>query len=199
MLYKRNPFKLCLFLAFVFFTLKIIVYLYQQKYSSNFSETIYRIVTVNRFQCIFIGVIGAFLLHKKEPFFCRILSSRFTQFISWICFGCAIFNINLFPSVISQEIYSLFALSLILGPIVNGKRFFCANYSGLVFVGSISYGLYVYHPLVIFWISKIFTNVPSSPIGYFFTYVACAGTSLLVAFISYETIEKKFLKNKVSK
>lgn len=60
------------------------------------------------------------------------------------------------------------------------------------FSGRISYGLYVYHPLVFVLIVPLFPATTSIPV----LFVACFSVTYLVAYLSYQFFESKFIAMK---
>lgn len=72
--------------------------------------------------------------------------------------------------------------------------------SYLSFLGTISYGIYMYHPLLLFVSSalanKFLTHVAAYKV---LLYVLTISTTILVSYISYECIEKKLIRIKNKK
>jgi peptidoglycan/LPS O-acetylase OafA/YrhL len=65
------------------------------------------------------------------------------------------------------------------------------------FIGKISYGIYVIHPIVIFFFTKLLGRFNANTLlNYIFTYFLITATTILVAYFSYEFYEKRFLKLK---
>ena len=67
----------------------------------------------------------------------------------------------------------------------------------LDFIGKISYGIYVIHPLVIFLFYKILGHLSDSLLNYVLVYVLVTVTTILISYLSYEYFEKRFLKLKL--
>ena len=80
------------------------------------------------------------------------------------------------------------------------SRFFCSRV--MVFLGTYSYGLYVYHHFISYYLSRNRTDLGlASWLGSHLAAVALQATlgmsaSLAVAFLSYELFEKRFLRLK---
>ncbi len=80
------------------------------------------------------------------------------------------------------------------------KRFFCSR--SMIFLGTYSYGLYVYHHLISYYFSTNRTELGLARwLGSHGLAVALQATvgmaaSLVLAYLSYELIEKRFLKLK---
>lgn len=62
------------------------------------------------------------------------------------------------------------------------------------FLGKISFGIYVYHMLVIFAVTKVLELLPiENNWKYVLLTVLVMGGSVLVAYVSYQFFEKRFL------
>jgi peptidoglycan/LPS O-acetylase OafA/YrhL len=77
------------------------------------------------------------------------------------------------------------------------SRFFCSR--GMIFLGKYSYGLYVYHHFISYYLSANRTELElAQRVGSHAAAVALQATvgmfaSLAVAYVSYELFEKQFL------
>jgi len=67
------------------------------------------------------------------------------------------------------------------------------------FLGKISYGIYVYHPLIIFLVVKTASHLISNlnpTEGLIVLYTSIPALTILTAYISYELFEKQLLRLK---
>lgn len=144
-----------------------------------------------------IGVIGAVYFYNSHRLFTYVCTHKLTQTMAWIAIGMIAFNRFHIASVIDQEIISVITVFLIMGQITEKKRLISLENTVFDFLGKISYGIYVIHPLVIFILSKIMTGSRSGGfIDYFWVYTLNITISIIAAFVSYELLEKRFLKLK---
>ena len=80
------------------------------------------------------------------------------------------------------------------------KRFFCSRL--MVFLGTYSYGLYVYHHFIFYYLSTNHTELElarwlrSHALAVAFQATAGIAASLMIAYLSYELFEKRLLKLK---
>lgn len=168
-------------LAITLFLLKIGCWYLERTYDYSLP---YAIANYFRFHIMLIGVIGAILFYKKQvP---KFVYHKITQIICWLLLGSVILNKFHFISLIDTEIMAFTTLILILGQVTH-KGIINLENRPMNFVGKISYGIYVIHPLVIyFFVSE--NQILSYSLILFFT--------LAFAKISYELYEKRFLKMK---
>ena len=87
-------------------------------------------------------------------------------------------------------------LWLILNTSSNPKTIFHTDYKVLNFLGNLSYGIYMYHGIVLFVTIMLLKNVLQnlSPVSATITlYLASGSITVLTAYISYRFVESKFL------
>lgn len=148
---------------------------------------------VNRFDCMMIGGVGAFYFKKNNYLFMTLVDNKVSQCIALfilLLVGLNSFHIN---SIIDTWILSLVALILIVGQINIKNRIINLDTSIFNFLGKISYGVYVYHPLIIFYLSFALKDVELSTFWkYVVVYSLVFSTTILVSYISFEYFEKWF-------
>ncbi len=190
---KKTLFVVLLF-TFGFFCIRLFSRFIEYKYGYSL---LYQIVHVTRFDCMSIGAIGAILYFNTHKVFMKIATHTLTQFISWgviLLLACNKFHI---ASVIDQEIVAIITVFLILNVSTNPKSLINLENSLFNFIGKISYGIYVIHPIIIFYFSKIINSVQMNPqFKYPIIYIGVLSVTVFFAFLSYEYLEKYFLKLK---
>jgi peptidoglycan/LPS O-acetylase OafA/YrhL len=148
-----------------------------------------------RFDALSIGSLLACLEYRDQLFFCRKYFLKIGIFsfillsVSWL------FTSNQHIDSVQIIKFTLIAIFYfcVVGYLVNQKspnlisrvvenRF-------LVFTGKISYGLYVFHPLV-------YNLVGDRKLNLYLTIVLCVSLTYLTAYLSYEVYEKFFLSFK---
>jgi len=157
----------------------------------------YRIFFVNRFDCMMVGAIGAILYFNKNKRFIAFFTHRLSQLFAWLLYISVSLNWIHIPLPISHEIVAVAALSIIMGQ-VNGKnRIVNLEKKGFDFLGKISYGIYVIHPVILLLLSRIFYSVQLTPlIKYPLVFVTSLICVILIAWLSYTYFEKPFLRLK---
>lgn len=157
---------------------------------------LYRFVSVTRFHCMMIGAIGAILYLNKSKIIFK-LQNKFVQLIAWGVFITLGLNIIYIPSVISHEIIAIASLSMIVGQISINKRLFSLENYFFDFIGKISYGMYVIHPLLVYLLSRLYKHLDIYiPLKYFLVYSSVIGLTVFFAWVSYRYFETPFLKLK---
>jgi len=154
----------------------------------------------SRFGCLCLGGLGAYIYLYKGGVK-MLFSSKLKVYIEFFCWGILLLvSLNKFhiASIIDHEIISCITVVIIYSQIF-GKPFFNLENKLFDFLGKISYGIYVYNPLVIYLTSLIFKkifNLKTSFFSYIAIYSIVLFFNILIAYISYNTLEKYFLKMK---
>jgi len=144
-----------------------------------------------------IGALGAILYKRRHRIFLAITDNVISQLICWLILLMVAANQYHMASVKDNEIISVVALVIIIGQVNTKNRIINLEKNVFDFLGKISYGIYVIHPLLIFFAAKFLgkLQLPTS-VKYPLVYLFITGATILLAWISYEFYEKKFLSIK---
>ncbi len=151
-------------------------------------------VNYTRFGCLVLGGLGAYIFfYQKERL--SVFNKRGVEIAAFIFFLFVASNKFHITSIIDHEIVSLFTLIIIFNQVNNPKRLFSFENKVFDYLGKISFGLYVYHPLIIYLMSLAFNyftinNVLFKTISIYFFVISMI---IVVAHISYNFFEKRFL------
>jgi peptidoglycan/LPS O-acetylase OafA/YrhL len=164
----------------------------------------YMILDVTRFDCMAIGAYGAIQFHRNQDsassVFLKMMFHPLAQLIAWASILLLAFNMLPIPSVVKDEFVSAIAVVIILNVAGNERSMIKLRGRILNFLGKISYGIYVYHMLIIFllpvFFGSIVSEIANENLRTGFVYSVVPALTILVAFISYEYYEKPFLKLK---
>jgi peptidoglycan/LPS O-acetylase OafA/YrhL len=161
----------------------------------------YRIIHIMRFQCMMIGALGAILFYNKNYYFLKLFTSKIIQLLVWSVLLFLLLNRFHIASVLDNEFISVVALAIIIGQITEKNRVINLENKVCVFLGKISYSIYVIHPLIIFIFSYLFKGYTQVNIfKYIVVYFSIISTTILLSYITYTYFEKIFInkKNKFS-
>ena len=162
------------------------------------SNSLYAFWYYLRFDCMAIGGIGALLVHQKD----KRLSFFYNKAVCWISIAVCAFS---FYSVINipllkEELYAVVFLVIILNVSSNPSSPVKTDNSLLRYFGKISYGIYLYHPLMIyltvllcerFALQNFFKTTWYIPV-----YVIVIAFTIIIAQLSYLLMEQRFLRLK---
>lgn len=177
----------------------IVTYLAVKALCTLFGGTaLLSLVTETRIDCMAIGGLGAVVLREQKQLL-PVVYSKVTQSICW---GIFLFSTVFRPihirSSIDHELYSLLFIILILNVSTNDASIVNLEKPLFDFMGRISYGLYVYHMLVILLLKAALKPcpLPQSWESYFFVYAAVTMGTIIISYLSYQYFERPFLKMK---
>lgn len=161
-------------------------------------SVVYRFVAATRFDCMMLGGVGAILYYRKDARFLSVVSNKWVSIAAWILLIASSLYAGIVPAPVRPQLIALITLLVIMSqlckvPIVNlENRFFD-------FVGKISYGVYVIHPLVIFLLSmgyrQLRIHLPED-VQVVLIYLMVTVLTIVLAWFSYSFFEKPFLRLK---
>jgi peptidoglycan/LPS O-acetylase OafA/YrhL len=162
-------------------------------------ESLKRMVAMCKFECMAIGGIGACLLQKKETKILYFFYKKITLNISLLLIPILIFFT---PNIIQDGIhiiYSILFLIVILNVIGNKNIKVKMDNKVFDFLGKISYGLYMYHfmiiPIILFFIHKLNLTTNDYFLN-FIIYLSVIIVTILISALSFYIFENKFIKLK---
>lgn len=174
-------------------------------------------VATLQFECMAIGGLGAYWLFHGGKVAENIWFSKPIQILVFLLIGSQIFahialnNSDLWLSKIWQFAFNgipysiisnLLFLYLILNIAQNPKRIINTDNKILHFLGEISYGLYMYNPLVINLVVKVFAKKLQAlpqPIFLIAMYLLTMLVLVIVSYLSFRFFEKPILKRGAKK
>ena len=201
--YFRKNIKLVLILIpIIFFVLRFflhfIVKLHQPVYFkginvySFLSQFSYNL----RVDCMAIGGCFAWLFFNKSKYL-NFFYSKQTQYISLILTGILLLDIIHFPFIIYHPVYSILFGIIILNVSTNQFSVFNLKQKLFEWLGTISYGLYMFHPFVLKLTDNLIEKLGLKsliilPIDFMFSF----GLTILLSYLSFKYLESPFLKLK---
>jgi peptidoglycan/LPS O-acetylase OafA/YrhL len=191
----NNLLKSLLYIILGIIVIKIIVLMIGQYYQSNMTYlAIKKSIAMSKFECMAIGGIGAKLLIDNHQLL-NLVYNKISLNISLVLITLLIF---LTPDKIQDGIhivYSILFLIIILNVSNNSVKINLEN-KVLNYLGKISYGIYMYHFMMIppiLYFLKRFNNIESEIVLNILIYMLSIGLSILISCISYEYFEKYFI------
>lgn len=195
------PFLILLFnrkKLFLVFLLIIGSFIFFNLFKVNYVSAIVKIVPI---EFMAIGGIGGYLFHFKRDEVKDIFASRFLYFV--ILFLILILTFIPFGRLYIQNIcLGCLFLVLILCTIQDSNPSAFRNKT-FSFLGKISYGIYMYHPFVMFIVfpfaNKLF-NPQSDILAYnLFVYFFVILITIFISHLSYKYFESLFIRIKDTK
>jgi peptidoglycan/LPS O-acetylase OafA/YrhL len=149
-----------------------------------------------RFDCMATGALFALLYRTRERLRAWLAKSWVPPAMFWAVAALAATNHLQILSILGENVVALATGMFIIHEIEKGARTTLLENPVMSFLGKISYGIYVYHPLVIallgIALAKSARTLPNMPVA-----LACvASLTIVVSWLSYRFIEQPFLRRK---
>ena len=157
-------------------------------------SVLYSFIQLYKIDCIFIGALFGFLLFKKNDLLV-ILYSKKIQIITYTTI-LVILTSNIKIPLLHFEVFAILFGIVILNLASNNNSILKLDNSIINHIGKISYGIYMFHPFIIYITIKILIALNwTSPI---FHYVIPTLFTVLASHLSYTFYESFFIKKKKS-
>lgn len=199
---SKNILKTLLIIIISLFLIKVGVLILGKFYgSSGWYAPLKLFVAMSKFECMAIGGIGSFFLFSKRNVL-KIFYNKFILLLSILGIPLLIYITPNFLQDGIHIVYSILFLIIILNVSNNTIKF---NFENRLFnyLGKISYGIYMYHfmviPAVLYAIKNYF-NLHSEMAINGLAYSSVVILTVCISGISYRFIERPFinLKSKYS-
>lgn len=143
-----------------------------------------------------LGGLFAWVYFKNKTIFLNFIYSKPVQLIAlFVGLGgwLAGFHISMF----NDEFYSFFFAIIILNTATNPNKILSFDYKVTNYLGKISYGIYVYHWIIIYFMMNLLKNYTDRSMLYnLLLYTSTIGFTIIISHISYYYFESYFLKFK---
>jgi peptidoglycan/LPS O-acetylase OafA/YrhL len=187
-------FKWTTLLILLLIALKMVCWMIERKTGNSIPLLA---VQVTRFHTMLIGALGSILYYQNNKTFISFTTGKISQAICWGIILLVTFNKFHVVSVLDNEIIAVVTVFLIMGQITVQNRIINLDNKICNFLGKISYGMYVIHPLLIFYLAKIIGKFNSQDaLSYIQVYLVVVAFTIILAYLSYEFYEKRFLRIK---
>ena len=142
-----------------------------------------------------IGGIAAYLVFKRH----RVLTLFFNRWVQWAVYSVLLAMLSQGVRIpgLNYEGYALFFAYLLMNLAANPNSILKLENPLCNFMGKISYGLYMFHPVAI--VACLYVIRQFIPYSFGFSvllYGSAYGLTILLAWLSYTYFEKPFLKFK---
>ena len=191
--FKNFNLNLLMKLLILFVSLKFIVLLFSLQIDSNWLLVVKKNFAMLKFENMIIGAMGAVILKNKNKYIKYVLNNM-ALFFSVIGIFISLYFIPNYLRDGLHILHALFFIIVILNVSSNPKSFLKLENKLFNFLGRISYGIYMYHLIIIYFTIKLLTiyDIYSKWLLYSISILL----TCIVSYISYIIFEKRFLKLK---
>jgi len=190
---NKKLFKYSIFLVIGLFTLKVAFWFINFKYHISLPLIS---LSVTRIHIMIIGAIGAILFYNNSTYI-KYLTSIWAQLFSWIILFLVALNKFHISSLIDNEIIGIITVIIIFSQITRKNYLVNLENRLMNFIGKISYGIYVYHPVIIFLTHKTLGKFQTSSLqNYLIVFLVVISLTISIAYLSYTYFENNFIQFK---
>lgn len=199
--YFKKPLHAIIWVTVVLLVVKAGVVVAYRFYSPDWMLVLKKLLAMSKIECMTIGALGAWLLYFKKNSILKMLRSSIAQFTSYAGIVFLIFFTPAFIQDAIHLVYGIFFLIIILNVSTNNQSWVKLENKVFGVLGKISYGIYMYHLLVIVFVLHTFKwmfpekNVLTFVDG-LLIYLVATGLTILVSWLSYTYFEHRFIKMK---
>jgi len=190
---SKNILKLLLFVIALYLSvkigLKLIDYIYP---NSSLLLKIRNAFTLFSIDCMAIGGLFAYVFYKRNKIFNLLLNPKVFFSILAVLIVCLSFGLKV--PFLNFEFYSILFGCILLNLATNSTYSNTFENAGLNYLGKISFGIYMFHPLCIVIALKLLAhfNIHAFILQYLLSFIL----TLLLASFSFHFFEKWFLSKK---
>lgn len=180
----------------VMLVLKFLAWIYFKKTGNEIPLSA---IHFTRFHCMGIGALGAILTYQGNQRVRKIAFLPIVQIGAWLTILLMAFNQFDIFRLINDEVVAVITVVIIWNVSANPKAIIRLEYPVLDYLGKISYGIYIYHPLFIFLGSHLLAGYFRSlgnPWDHIAIYVFITSMTILTAAVSFRYFEKRFIRLK---
>ena len=184
----------------VYLSLKTVTILvHEADLTNKANEGLWLFVDHFSIDCMAIGGIGAYLLFHKKDKILKVLFNKYLQLTLYILLAIITVKGWVLP-LYHKELLALLFVIVILNLAGNKNSIINLEFRLLNYLGKISYGLYMYHNLVLIVVLKLLMMYNLADLGTVYGnviyYLLSLGLTVILSAVSYEYFEKWFLKLK---
>lgn len=183
----------------VFLSLAVILLRIAAKFADVYlnQHFFFSFLSCTRFDCMAVGGIASVLFHSSNEKFLRIAKSRIVEFSFWIFVILAVLNRFTFFSVFTDTVVSILAALFIVYQITSDRVVISLENPLFKHLGIVSFGLYVYHPLVISLLAFAYSSMGfKTTLHPALLIVIIVGATYFISLLSYKFLELPFLRSK---
>ena len=196
---SKNILKSLILVFACFMIVKVIyVFLPPAIKQLSFYEPLKLFLAMTKMELMAIGGIGAYFLFKRNRLFLSLVFSPIVFVLSFVIIPALIF---LTPSFLQDGIhivYSILFLIIIINVSSNPNSLLKLDKPFFNYFGNISFGIYMYHMLLIPICLLFLKPFLSENLVYqnVVIYLVVIGSTLVVSALSYALLERRFIKLK---
>lgn len=169
--------------------------------SSKVFNVLRKFFAMSRLESMAIGAFGAYYVFTNKEKVLRLVYHPATQVLSFISLPTLVFFSPIIFHNVIHIVYSCIFLVIVMNVSANPKTILRLENRVFDYLGRISYGLYMYHILIIVFVLHMYSdtitlNTDLSARENVLVYATSIALTIGVSALSYELFEKRFIRIK---
>jgi peptidoglycan/LPS O-acetylase OafA/YrhL len=150
-----------------------------------------------KINCMALGGLFSYIYFKNKTIILNLLYNKKIQLSAFVLgFGLWIFGFHL--NYFNDEFYGILFSIIVLNLSTNPNSLFKLDHKIINFLGKISYGMYIYHWIIIYLIIDFLNYFELNNLYYnILLYTLTLSLTILTSYLSYKYFESYFLKLKL--
>jgi peptidoglycan/LPS O-acetylase OafA/YrhL len=197
---SKDVLRVVIIIGVAIIVFKVLILFIAGRYPQNhFLQGIKAFVAMTKMECMAIGAAGACLVYQERKKFLDIVFHPAAQAIAYILIPLLIYFL---PPILQNGehlIYSVLFLVIIINVAKNPSSFLKMENRIFIFLGNISYGLYMYHMFIVVFVLRLGKHIlpsTSGTLAQVYYYLVSFLLSIGISVLSYYLYEKRFMKLK---
>ncbi len=199
--YFKKPIHAIVWVTGIYMLIKVGVVLLARENQAEWIMVLKKVLAMSKIECMTIGGLGAYWVFYKKDKLLQLIYAPATQIAAILGIP---FLMYLCPFVVQDGVhlaYALCFLIIILNVSTNSDSLIRIKNKLFDYLGMISYGIYMYHLLVIVallnFMKSVFDWAGELSIGQnIFIYFAAVAITAVVSSLSYRYLETPFIRLK---
>jgi peptidoglycan/LPS O-acetylase OafA/YrhL len=198
---SKNILRTILVFTGVIIVFKLGVLLFSSQISGFWMGVLKKFFAMSKLECMSLGGLGAYVLYYKKDRILKVVYHPLVFILSILIIPIMIMIVPKFLQNGVHILYSICSLVIILNVSTNPNCFVKLENKFLDFLGKISFGIYMYHMMIIaavlhFAKNTLHFNNDLNPMESIVVYLAVLSLTILVSALSYKYLELPFIRRK---
>lgn len=198
---SKNIIRTIVIFTSVIIIFKLSVLLTSSHVSGFWMGVMKKFFAMSKLECMSLGGLGAYVLYYKKERILKVVYHPLVFALSILIIPVMIMIVPKFLQNGVHILYSICSLIIILNVSTNPKSFIKLEFKIFDFLGKISFGIYMYHMMVIAAVLHFAKDVlhfdnDLRPWQSIVVYLAVLSITVLISAISYKYLELPFIKRK---
>lgn len=197
----KQPLVAIIYFFVAFMVLKMVVLMASRLWDWEALDVFRKFLAMSKLESMAIGAMGAWVLFARREGLLKFIYRGYVQVLSFVGL---VFVLYTTPALLENVIHLLISplfLIIILNVASNPKSIVKMRGRVFDFLGQISYGIYMYHMLVITFVLHLYMHfAPVRKIqpwyDHVLIYAAVIGITIFVSYLSHRFFESRFIRLK---